>query len=40
MLILHSISFDTINCSCCKDREDAKIPSEIVKKAMDLQKII
>ena len=32
MAILYNISFDTVNCSCCKDREDAKVPSEIIDK--------
>ncbi len=32
MAILHNISFDTVNCICCKDREDAKVPSKIINK--------
>jgi DNA polymerase, archaea type len=26
------ISFETINCECCTDREDAKVPSEVLDK--------
>jgi DNA polymerase, archaea type len=29
MAILHNISFDTVNCECCKDDQDARIPYEI-----------
>ena len=30
MMINHNISFDTINCDCCKDDPDAKVSSEIM----------
>jgi DNA polymerase, archaea type len=30
--ILHNISFDTVNCSCCISREDAKVPADIIDK--------
>ena len=29
MAILYNISFDTVNCECCKDDQDARIPCEI-----------
>jgi DNA polymerase elongation subunit (family B) len=29
MAILHNISFDTVNCECCSEDQDAKIPPEI-----------
>ena len=29
MAILHNISFDTVNCECCKDDQNARIPCEI-----------
>ena len=29
MAILNNISFDTVNCECCKDNQDARIPCEI-----------
>ena len=32
MAILHNISFETINCECCVDKEDAKVPSEVLDK--------
>jgi DNA polymerase, archaea type len=30
--ILHNISFDTVNCSCCINREDARVPAEVIDK--------
>jgi DNA polymerase I len=30
--ILHNISFDTVNCSCCINREDAKVSADIIDK--------
>jgi DNA polymerase I len=30
--ILHNISFDTVNCFCCINREDAKVPADIIDK--------
>lgn len=30
--ILHNISFDTVNCACCMNTEDAKVPSEVIDK--------
>jgi DNA polymerase elongation subunit (family B) len=30
--ILHNISFDTVNCSCCISREDAKVSADIIDK--------
>jgi DNA polymerase, archaea type len=30
--ILHNISFDTINCACCINREDAKVPVDVIDK--------
>ncbi|HZD35617.1 MAG TPA: DNA polymerase domain-containing protein, partial [Nitrososphaeraceae archaeon] len=32
MAILHNISFDTINCECCTERDDVKVPSEVLDK--------
>lgn len=32
MAILHNISFETINCECCTDTEEAKVPSEVLDK--------
>lgn len=32
MAILHNISFDTVNCECCSDILDAKVPSEVLDK--------
>lgn len=32
MAILHNISFDTVNCSCCINREDARVPADIINK--------
>jgi DNA polymerase I len=32
MAILHNLSFDTVNCSCCINREDAKVPSDVINK--------
>jgi DNA polymerase elongation subunit (family B) len=32
MAILHNISFETINCECCVDRVDAKVPPEVLDK--------
>jgi DNA polymerase I len=29
MAVLHNISFDTINCECCRDNLDARIPDQI-----------
>jgi DNA polymerase, archaea type len=31
MAILHNISFDTINCECCKNDPDARIDRDIIK---------
>jgi DNA polymerase elongation subunit (family B) len=28
--IKHNISFDTVNCRCCKDNPDARIPHEVI----------
>jgi DNA polymerase, archaea type len=30
--ILHNISFDTINCPCCINREDAQVPADVIDK--------
>lgn len=30
--ILHNISFDTVNCSCCINREDTKVSADIIDK--------
>jgi DNA polymerase, archaea type len=30
--ILHNISFDTVNCACCKNIEDAKVPASVIDK--------
>jgi DNA polymerase I len=30
--ILHNISFDTVNCACCINIEDAKVPADIIDK--------
>jgi DNA polymerase, archaea type len=30
--ILHNISFDTVNCPCCINREDARVPADIIDK--------
>jgi DNA adenine methylase Dam len=30
--ILHNISFDTVNCACCINREDAKVPPDVIEK--------
>jgi DNA polymerase elongation subunit (family B) len=30
MMINHNISFDTVNCDCCKDDHEAKVASEIM----------
>jgi DNA polymerase I len=32
MAILHNISFDTVNCTCCISREDTKVPASIIDK--------
>jgi DNA polymerase I len=32
MAILHNISFDTVNCGCCKDSEDARVAAEVIDK--------
>jgi DNA polymerase, archaea type len=31
MAVLHNVSFDTVNCQCCKDNPDARIPVDIIK---------
>lgn len=30
MMILHNISFETVNCSCCKDNPEAKVSDDIL----------
>jgi DNA polymerase I len=30
--ILYNISFDTINCACCINREDTKVPADVIDK--------
>jgi DNA polymerase elongation subunit (family B) len=30
MIIIYNISFDTVNCSCCKDDPGARVPKEIM----------
>ncbi len=30
MMIIYNISFDTVNCSCCKDNPEARVPKEIM----------
>ncbi len=30
--ILYNISFDTVNCPCCINREDAKVPVDVIDK--------
>src|SRR5918996_4413170 len=30
--ILYNISFDTVNCACCINREDAKVPIDVIDK--------
>jgi DNA polymerase I len=30
--ILHNISFDTVSCACCMNREDAKVPADVIDK--------
>jgi DNA polymerase elongation subunit (family B) len=30
--ILHNISFDTVNCVCCINREDAKVPAYVIER--------
>jgi DNA polymerase I len=30
--ILHNISFDTVNCSCCINRVDARVPANVIDK--------
>jgi DNA polymerase, archaea type len=30
--ILHNISFDTVNCACCIEKEDAKVPADVIDK--------
>lgn len=32
MAILYNISFETINCECCMNRKDAKVPAEVLDK--------
>ena len=32
MAILHNISFDTVNCVCCSDRDDAKVLPQVIDK--------
>jgi DNA polymerase I len=29
--IFYNLSFDTVNCRCCADRDDAKVPSEVIQ---------
>jgi len=31
MAVLYNISFDTVNCQCCRDTSDARIPVDITK---------
>jgi DNA polymerase, archaea type len=31
MAILHNVSFDTVNCECCKNDPDARIDKDIIK---------
>ena len=30
MMIINNISFETVNCDCCKDNSDARVPIEIM----------
>jgi DNA polymerase elongation subunit (family B) len=30
--ILHNVSFDTVNCSCCINRVDARVPANVIDK--------
>ncbi|WP_148686800.1 DNA polymerase domain-containing protein [Candidatus Nitrosocosmicus hydrocola] len=30
MMIIYNISFETVNCSCCRDNPEARIPKEIM----------
>ena len=30
MMINHNISFDTVNCDCCKDDHEARVSAEIM----------
>ena len=30
MMIAHNISFDTVNCDCCKSDSEAKVDDEIM----------
>ena len=30
MIIIYNISFETVNCSCCRDNPEARIPKEIM----------
>jgi len=32
LAILHNISFDTVNCVCCINREDAKVSKDVIDK--------
>jgi DNA polymerase, archaea type len=32
MAILNNISFDTVNCTCCMNKEDAKVPPDVIDK--------
>jgi DNA polymerase I len=32
MAILHNISFDTVNCACCINRGDARVPQGVIDK--------
>ena len=31
MAILHNISFDTVNCECCKENPESKISTEVTR---------
>jgi DNA polymerase I len=31
--ILHNVSFDTVNCACCINREDAKVQTDVIDKS-------
>ena len=30
MMIINNISFETVNCDCCKDKPEARVPTEIM----------
>jgi DNA polymerase, archaea type len=32
MAILHNLSFDTVNCPCCINRQDARVPPDVINK--------